>query len=169
LQHTQPVQYQRMLVCRKKANTCFLKSHIFMFMHEDASLVKRKSSSIFFKVENGGSMFLRNVRIYQEAHTLWQPKTSTITDTAVRYSNLNIAFILFHTFINLTIAYLWQCNFQCIAAKITCIILCSPPRHVEAQDMEGGIWHTAISRTHIRNTELVMKSHTAVRDYSKMH
>jgi hypothetical protein len=31
---------------------------------------------------------------------------------------------------------------HCKITRNTCIILCSPPRHVEAQDMEGGIWHT---------------------------
>jgi hypothetical protein len=50
----------------------------------------------------------------------------------------------------------------------TCIILCSPPCHVEAQDMEGGIWNTAIFRP-ISETELKKEYQITATDYFKWH
>jgi hypothetical protein len=44
-----------------------------------------------------------------------------------------------------------------------CIILYSPSHHVEPQDIEGGIWHSAISRTHTWSIDLKKEFHSTVK------
>jgi hypothetical protein len=44
-----------------------------------------------------------------------------------------------------------------------CIILYSPSRHVEPQDIDGGIWHSAISTTHTWSIDLKKEFHSTVK------